>query len=144
MTIEEVFETYRRRLSGLFLLYIDILKNRCCKLTEPDSSRETNFERLVEGIAIQVALTWEIFARDVYLYSIIKYPDEFKKQFGKRIQKMFPDINWKPQTPDEVEKVLLNGNPNKFLSFKDIHLILKREQETILTRKTWEKTHFLL
>lgn len=129
--IEKVFRTYRRRLFGLFLLYIDILKNKCCKLTEPEPPKETNFERLIEGIAIQLALTWEIFKRDVYLYSIIKYPDEFKNQFQERIQKMFPNTNWKPQTPEEIENVLLKGDPNKFLSFKNTSDIIDKARSHI-------------
>lgn len=126
----------------MFLLYIDILKNRCCRLTEPDPSRKTNFERLVEGIAIQVALTWEIFARDVYLYSIIEHPSQFKRQFRKRIQKMFPGIGWKPQTPEEVEKILLNRNSNKFLSFKNTSRIIEKAGAHI-DRKDVRKNPFL-
>jgi len=78
--IEETFKIYNRRLRELFWLYKDVVERKSCDLKEPDPCRETNFERLVEGIAIQLALTWEVFTRDALLDSIVEYPDEFNKQ----------------------------------------------------------------
>ena len=145
---KKIFGKYLERLYGLYLLYEDIVKNKCCKLREPRLDKSTNFERLVEGIAIQVALTWELFVRNVYLLSIVDYPDEFMIQCDNKITKykdlhQIRDANWKPQRPEEVEEILLIDKEDGYLSFRNTSHI-KEKAGAHISRKEMNKNPFLL
>ena len=138
--IEKTFEDYNRRLRELLWLHWDIVEDRRCALSQPDPIRQTNFERLVEGIAIQLALTWEIFTRDTLLDSILEYADEFNERFIK-------DPNWKPKQREDVEKIIVEKimkikKPNGYLSFGNTSH-LKRKAAVWIDGKNRKKNPFL-
>lgn len=148
--LQEIFGKYRERLYGLYLLYEDIFeKCKCCnKLREPKSDKPTNFERLVEGIAIQLALIWEIFTIDVYLNLIVEYPDEFCKQQRCNISRYkerynITDTNWKPDKPEKVEEILIVEKKSGYIPFKNT-LEIKKKTEAFIDRKDENKNPFLI
>ncbi len=124
--IKETFMTYQARLKGLCCLYEDVVERRSCNLAGSDRTRQTNFERLVEGIAIQLALTWEIFTRDALLDSIVDYPEKFREREVK-------DPNWEPKARKDVEKVLITDQGKRFISFKNASDLVKHARDWIET-----------